>query len=180
MLLQGLLTCLWYDCPAAVAALEAQPGASSHFLEQVLKCATELNNDFEVKKFTMGLTALLQPMSMPDVYTQNYQNVMKCLVYLCNKSVQMRTEVKPDRRARNEECEEDHDVFEEDIGSDEEGDYEIDLDSDEDEDGSAYNVDSDEDEANEGRECLYVCPLDEVDEVLHFADALQSLQTGEG
>jgi len=53
--------CLWYDCPNAVQAFEQQPGASAHFLEQVLKSATELRKDFEVKRFTMGLTALLQP-----------------------------------------------------------------------------------------------------------------------
>lgn len=42
--------------------------ASKSFLNMVLDSIPKLENDFEVKKFTIGLTSLLQPMNLPDAF----------------------------------------------------------------------------------------------------------------
>lgn len=53
-----------------------------------------MKQDFEVKKFMLGLSSLLIPVAMPEVVTKNYSNIMKALTYLSSKSVEIRTKEK--------------------------------------------------------------------------------------
>jgi len=60
MLLQGILIALWYDWQMALQHLE-QRQATAHIIQKTLEYVPRLTNDFEVKKFILGLTALLIP-----------------------------------------------------------------------------------------------------------------------
>lgn len=60
MLLQGVMMTLWYDCQVTLQHLE-QRNATAHIMSKALEFTNKLTNDFEVKKFMLGLTALLVP-----------------------------------------------------------------------------------------------------------------------
>ncbi len=49
----------------------------------------DLSEDFEVKRFMLGLSSLLAPTEMPTAVANNYGNVMKALVYLSQKSCEI-------------------------------------------------------------------------------------------
>ena len=127
MLLQGLLTCVWYDQQATLQRLE-QRQATTHFVDQILSKTSCLKQDFEVKRFMLGLSSLLIPVAMPEVVTKNYSNIMKALTYLSSKSVEIRNKEK-----RGEEMAEEDNDNQGAVCEDEE-DFGIDLDSEEDDD----------------------------------------------
>ena len=43
----------------------------------------------EVKHFMLGMTALLSPVQMPEIVSSNYAQIMKALVYLAQKSIEL-------------------------------------------------------------------------------------------
>jgi hypothetical protein len=104
MLLQGLLTCVWYDQSATLQRLE-QRQATQHFVAEILSKTSCLKQDFEVKRFMLGLSSLLIPVAMPEVITKNYSSIMKALTYLSSKSVEIRTK----EDTKEEMAEEDND-----------------------------------------------------------------------
>jgi len=61
-----------------------------------------LKQDFEVKRFMLGLSSLLIPVAMPEIITKNYSNIMKALTYLSSKSVEIRTREKKEEIAEEE------------------------------------------------------------------------------
>lgn len=68
MLLQGILMCLWYNMPATLTILE-QTSTTDSFLKSVFEKISEVKEDFEVKRFILGLSAFIvqQDMDMPDL-----------------------------------------------------------------------------------------------------------------
>lgn len=78
MLLQGTMIALWYDWQMALQHLESRQ-ATAHILSKTLEYVPKLTNDFEVKKFMLGLTALLVPPNqaqLPQVIQQNIAAIM--------------------------------------------------------------------------------------------------------
>lgn len=49
---------LWYDCNTTLCHLESRQ-ATNYIIEQTLVHSQRVKQDFEVKKFMLGLTALL-------------------------------------------------------------------------------------------------------------------------
>ena len=128
-----------------------------------------MEKDFEIKRLIIGLSALAlgeKSHQLDQKVQQRYPDFMKAILFLCQKSLQIREK----KSKKEEEAEEDKDcekgvVYEDD----DEGDY-VGMDS---EDGSEYDMDSDEDElANH----LYDTKLDEIDEILYVSDCLSKLQ----
>jgi len=89
MLLQGVLMCLWYDLGQTVAVLEQQ-GATTLFFQFIFNKVSELSEDFEVKRFMLGLTSFLTSSEMPDSVKNNYPNIIKALAFLSTKSIEIR------------------------------------------------------------------------------------------
>jgi len=52
----------------------------------------EIKQDFEVKRFILGLSSLLVTVDMPDVVKNNYQTLMQALVALSVRSIEIRQE----------------------------------------------------------------------------------------
>lgn len=130
----------------------------------------EIKEDFEVKRFVLGLTSFLVNSEMPDSVKNNYQNIMKALVYLSQKSIDIRQK-QLEGRQRAEEAEVENDG--EAVIIEDEEDANIDLDSDEDDDAYEYG---DESEDIDGDDNMYDSPLDNLDEVVHLHNQLSNLQ----
>ena len=81
MLLQGYMMCMWYDCNTTLQALESGQ-RTAWLMEEVFKIVTELDNDFEVKRFMLGLSSILVPAEMPATIQNNYSTIIRVLVYL--------------------------------------------------------------------------------------------------
>lgn len=97
----------------------------------------------------LGLTSLLKPVSLPESITCNYGSIIKALIFLATKSVEIRT-----KERKKEEMAEVEDDLQGGI-YEEEDDFGIDLDSN-DEDDEEW----DQDEEDEQNICLYDSPLD--------------------
>lgn len=116
----------------------------------------------------LGLSSLLIAAEMPQTIQNNYGTIMKVLVFLSSKSVEI-YEKSMQQKEKQEQCDEDEDGI---IVEDEEFDgIDIDLDDDEDED----DWDGSDDEY-EGK-CLYDSPLDQVNEIIFFHEKMNALQT---
>ena len=91
MLLQGVLMCFWYDLGQSVGLLESQ-GQMPTFFQAVFEKVGGLEEDFEVKRFMLGLTSFLTPVNgeMPESVKDNYGNIMKALAFLSSKSIELR------------------------------------------------------------------------------------------
>lgn len=165
MLLQGFMMCMWYDCNTTLIALE-QAGKTEWLLQQVFEQVTKLTEDFEVKRFMLGLSAVLIPAEMPVSVANNYATIIKVLVYLSGRSVEIYEQsMQVKQKEDMAEVENDGAIIEDE-------DYdEIDIESDEDDDD--WDGSDDEDEQNE----LYESPLDKVNEVLVFHEKMANLQT---
>lgn len=50
---------------------------------------TELTEDFEVKRFMLGLSGILIPSDMPPAIQNNYGTIIKVLIFLSQKSVEL-------------------------------------------------------------------------------------------
>ena len=107
---------------------------------------------------------------MPPSVTENYGNIINALVYLSQKSIEIRNmEVKKEPMA---------DVHDEAPGQiiEDEDECGLEIDSDEEDD----EWDLDDDELDNGDDSLYSSPLDSVDEVLFLQDQLAKLQQSGG
>jgi len=160
MLLQGILMCLWYDMGQTVSVLETQ-NAMETFFQFIFQKVGEIREDFEVKRFVIGLTALLVNSEMPDSVKNNYSNIIKALAYLSQKSIDIRNKAIEGKQKVQEAEVEDHG---EAIICEDEEDANIDLDSDDNDDEYEYG---DEDDVD-GDDNMYDSPLDSLDEVLHL------------
>ena len=109
----------------------------------------------------LGLSALLAPIQMPEVVSNQYANIFKALVYLSNKAIEIKQ-----ANLNKQEKEEMAEVEEEGEGViiEDEDNLGIDIDSD-DEDDDEWDFD---DEAIGGNDQLYDSPLDDLDEVLNL------------
>lgn len=167
MLLQGILMCLWYDMGQTVTFME-NSGVMEPFFAEVFNKVSQIKEDFEVKRFVLGLTSFLVNSEMPDSIKNNYPNIIKALTYLSNKSIELRQ-----KALQGKQKEEMADVEEEGehVICEDEDDINIDIDSDEDDDAYELGDDSDLD----GDDRIYDSPLDDLDEVLHFHSQLDNL-----
>ena len=159
MLLQGILMCLWYDLGQTVSLLE-QAGAMETFFQFIFQKVSEIREDFEVKRFVLGLTAFLVNSDMPDSVKNNYPNIIKALSYLSGKSIEIRQKALEGKQKAEEAEVEDHG---EAIICEDEEDANIDLDSDDDDE---YEYGDEED--IDGDDNMYDSPLDNLDEVVHL------------
>jgi hypothetical protein len=98
MLAQGLCMCLWYNTQHTVMSLETLGCTASFFQLLGSLVQTQVKQDFEIKRFVLGLTSLVQFPELPQSVQQNMPTVMKMLVYLCQSSIVV--------RAKNREREE--------------------------------------------------------------------------
>lgn len=89
MLLQGVMMCLWYDMGQTVTVLEQQ-GAVPGLFAAIFAKVSEIKEDFEVKRFMLGLTSFLVNSDMPDSVKNEYPNIIKALAYLGTKSIELR------------------------------------------------------------------------------------------
>ena len=109
---------------------------------------------------------------MPDSVRNNYANIMKALAWLSVKSIEIRQKAfEGKQKAEMADVEEEND---ERIICEDEEDTNIDIDSDDDEEYELGD-DSDEDDFDH-----YDSPLDKIDEVLHFSNQLNNLQSAGG
>ena len=89
MLLQGVLTCLWYDLGQSVQTLE-QSNKMNTFFQAIFEKVSDLKEDFGVKRFMLGLTSFLVNSEMPHSVRKNYAIIMKTLTFLSSKSIELR------------------------------------------------------------------------------------------
>jgi len=170
MLLQGILMCLWYDLGQAVTALE-QTGTTDNFFQFILVKVSEIKEDFEVKRFMLGLSSFLVNSEMPDSVKNHYTNIIKALAFLSTKSIEIRQKALEEKqRDEMAEVEEEGEQF---IVEDEE-DANIDIESEDDDE------EWDGDDEDEAIDSMYDSPLDKIDEVLHFHSQLSNLQQAGG
>ena len=107
---------------------------------------------------------------MPPSVTENYGNIINALVFLSQKSIEIRNmEITKEPMA---------DVEDEAPGQiiEDEDECGLEIDSDEEDD----EWDLEDDDLNNGDDSLYSSPLDNVDEVLHLHSQLTKLQQGGG
>jgi hypothetical protein len=165
MLIQGVLMCFWYDFGLTLTKLESI-GKTGEVLSQIINKVEVIKQDFEVKRFVLGLSALIVNSDMPQAVKDNYSNIIKALIYLSDKSIKIRGE----ERQKPEEAEVEHEAPGQ-IIEDEEDDIGVDIESDEDEDDWGLSDEEDVD----GDDQLYDSPLDKIDEVIHFHQQLAKL-----
>lgn len=80
--------CFWYDCGTTLQAMEAS-GKTEWLINKIFEIVMDLTEDFEVKRFMLGLSSILVPHEMPAAVANNYGNIMKALVYLSQKSCEI-------------------------------------------------------------------------------------------
>ena len=165
MLSQGVCMALFYSAPHALAALE-QMGVTSSFLGLLFQQAETLKNDFEIKRFIIGLSTLmkLDQGTLPQSVQQQLPGLAKAAVFLCQKSIVLREKALHKERA--EECEDE--VVEDALVEAEDDDCELLSDEEDDED---YDCQDD----LEGNQ-LYDSKLDAMDEVIYFRDVFCGLE----
>lgn len=159
------MMCIWYDCGTTLQAIESA-GQTDWLISKIFEIVMDLSEDFEVKRFMLGLSSLLAPIEMPAAVANNYTNVMKALVYLSQKSCEIfeKSQQIKEKEAMAEVEEEGAIIEDEDYD-------EIDIESDEDDE----EWDGSEDE--DGQNDLYDSPLDELNEVVYFHEKMAGLQT---
>ena len=141
--------------------------------QMIFQKVSDIKEDFEVKRFILGLTSFLVASDMPDSVKNNYPNIIKALTYLSKQSIELRQKnLEGPKKAEMADVEEEgQNVIVED-----EDDVCIDIDSDEEDD--EYDLCDDED--IDGDDKMYDSPLDDLDEVIHFHQQLQNLQQAGG
>jgi hypothetical protein len=169
MLAQGICMCLWYNTSQTLMSLE-QMGCTQSFLDLVFSLVqTQVKQDFEIKRFVIGLSSLIQkdPSELPHSVQNNQQNIMKALVFLCQKSIMVRQK----QQEKAEQADED-DKAETGIYEDEENELDILSEDDDDEDDEDYDC-NEEDGMDRD---LYDSKLDSLDEVLFCRDILAGME----
>ena len=91
MLIQGILMCIWYDFEITLRQLQER-GSDSKFFDLFFQQVREdkIKEDFEVKRSILGLSALIVKSEMPPSVTENYGNIINALVFLSQKSIEIR------------------------------------------------------------------------------------------
>lgn len=91
MLAQGLAMCFWYDFQTSLNHLQSR-GAVEYCFDFIFGQIQTTEEDFEVKRYIIGLTALLDPngANLVPGLTANYPNIIKALVWLSVKSIEIR------------------------------------------------------------------------------------------
>ena len=101
MLIQGILMCIWYDFGVTLRQLQER-GADIKFFELLFQQIKDdkIKEDFEVKRCILGLSTLIVKAEMPPSVTENYGSIINALVYLSQKSIEIRNmEVKKEPMA---------------------------------------------------------------------------------
>lgn len=65
MLLQGLFVCMWHDLDATFTKLDAMAATEALFA-LFFEYVPRVNEDFEAKKFLLGLSTLTRPQELPQ------------------------------------------------------------------------------------------------------------------
>ena len=81
--------CLWYDFGVTLTKLE-ETQQTGKLLESVMSKVQTIKQDFEVKRFILGLSSLIVNADMPAAVKDNYSNIIKALIFLSNKSIEIR------------------------------------------------------------------------------------------
>ena len=143
------------------------------FFEAIFAKIATIKEDFEVKRFMLGLSSFLVNTELPESVRSQYPNIIKALAYLGTKSIELRQKaLESTQKAEMAEVEEHGEQY---IAEDEE-DTIIDIDSDDEDEDYEYG----DDEEDGGIDSMYDSPLDKVDEVLHFHQQLGNLQQAGG
>jgi hypothetical protein len=168
MLAQGICMCLWYSTPHTLMALDKMNCTENFFGLVFSLTETTVKQDFEIKRFVIGLSSVVQrdPNELPPQVQQQMGNIMKVIVFLCQKSIVVR--VKNQEKA--EQCEEDNIEGKGEIYEDEENPIELISDDEDDEEDEDYDCNEDVDRD------LYDSKLDTLDEVLFCRDIFQAME----
>lgn len=81
MLVQGIMMCLWYDYGVSLTKFE-EINATSSIFQVIFEQVPTIKQDFEVKRFVLGLSSLIVNSDMPQAVKDNYGNLIKALVFL--------------------------------------------------------------------------------------------------
>ena len=81
MLLQGIMMCLWYDYGVSLTKFE-EVSATANIFQVIFEQVPTIKQDFEVKRFILGLSSLIVNSDMPTAVKDNYGNIIKALVFL--------------------------------------------------------------------------------------------------
>lgn len=162
MISQGICMSLHYSTNHTLMSLE-QMGCTSNFVDLIFSQVESLKNDFEIKRFIIGLSTLMKmdQSELPLSIQNHLPGLIKAAVFLCQKSIVIRE--KALQKEKDEECEDDNDA----IIENEDDDCEILSDEDDDED-----YDCNDDISNQ----LYDSKLDDMDEVIYFRDVVTQLE----
>eukprot|EP00347_Sterkiella_histriomuscorum_P021385 403334157 len=164
MISQGVCMALMYNTQMALVSLE-QMGCTENWVNLIFSQLDGLKQDFEIKRFIIGLSSLIQrDMSeLPPSIQNQLPGIIKALVFLCQKSIVIREKALQKEKAEECEDEQENDAIIEDE------DNECELMSDE-EDDEDYDCNE------EMERDLYDSKLDEVDEVIYFRDVFVGLE----
>jgi importin-7 len=166
----GICACLQYNTHQTLLTLE-QLNLTEAWINLLFEQIQTVTED-EIKRFVVGLSSLMQRdvSELPQSITNALPNLMKALVILCEKSINVRT--KKLLREKDDMADEDQDV-EKAIYED---DDEFAVLSDEDED----DEDDEDYDCNDDLENLYDSKFDSFDEVIYFRDVFTNLQQQNG
>ena len=142
------------------------------FFEFVFAKVGDIKEDFEVKRFMLGLSSFLVNSEMPDSVKNNYSNIIKALAFLSARSIEIRQKEREGRQP--EEMADVEEEGEKIICEDEEDSNIVDIDSEDDEE---WELGDDEDDGDDNK---YDSPLDNIDEVMHLHNQLANLQQAGG
>ena len=171
MIIQGIMMNFWYNQSVTIQSL-----SSLNQLDQVfnfiLNNINEMKNDFEIKRIIIGLSTLTLSSNSHQLDNRvqaRFQDFMKAILFLCQKSMQCREkkQKKDEQAVEDKECEKGA-IYDEDEDAD--GEINIDLDE-ESEEEDEWQLESDE----EGVSDLYDSNLDKVDDILYVQDMLNTL-----
>ncbi len=160
--------CLWYSTPHTLMALD-KLNCTENFFGLVFSLAEgTVKQDFEIKRFVIGLSSVVQrdPNELPPQVQQQMGNIMKLIVFLCQKSIVVRVK----NQEKEEQAEEDNIEGRGEIYEDEENPIELISDDEDDEDDEDYDCNEEMDRD------LYDSKLDTLDEVLFCRDIFQAMQ----
>lgn len=169
MLTQGILVCLYHDAACTIAKLDSCADATEKFFQLAFSQVQDIKEDFEVKKFMLGLSALCTP-GIPESVQGHIAKVMQCLSYLSQRSIEIRTE-----GAKVYEKDEENQLDNEAIVEDEEDHVEIGEESGDSVDDD-WSGEGEDDLENDDGVNLYSSPIDELDEVEEMSKMFAGLQ----
>jgi hypothetical protein len=107
LLSQGLCMCFWYSTPTTVSSLDSLQATSGCF-QLFFSLLPKLNQDFEIKRFVVGFTSILQtdPSQVSQSIQTFYGDIAKAVVFLCQMSIDLKIK-EASKEKKDEEAEED-------------------------------------------------------------------------